>query len=51
MKLGSMERYIILATKDDHNNHVLEEGFDYLIQLESDSGQTEPVFEEDIERR
>ena len=50
MKQGSSEPYTIIATKEDHQGHPLEEGFDYLIQKESDTNQIEHVFQEDIDR-
>jgi len=50
MKQGSSEPYTIIATKEDQKDHRLEEGFDYLIQKESDADQIEHVFQEDIDR-
>jgi hypothetical protein len=50
MKQGATETYKIVATKDERGDFQLEEGFDYLIQKESDPGHTEQVFKEDIER-
>ncbi len=50
MKQGSSEPYVIIATKDNQKDHPLEDGFDYLIQKETDADQIEHVFQEDIDR-